>query len=504
MEHIIILDIGTSSMRATLYGADGASIYSSAYEYHSEYLQDARVEQDPATWLRAAVSTLGKVGSYLREKNLSAEAVAVTSQRSSLIPVAADGEALCSAIMWQDKRTIGECEILQKEYGLSALYHKTGLRINPYFVLPKIMWLRRNLPDLYRKAARFVGVQDYVAHHLTGEFVTDWTQASRTMLMNIRDFQWDPDLLSIAEIGADRLPGLVAPGSAIGGITKQFARDTGISEGTPVILCGGDQQNAMVGLGVVRPGLAEANTGTGSFVLSYAERPVFDEDCRVLCQASAIAGKWVAEAGIFNTGAIYRWFKEQFCADFQSSEAPYPLMDREAAGSPEGSNGVMLLPHFQGSAAPYWNPMAKGMFFNLSLGTSRADMMRSILEGISLEIFDNLTLIQALSGNIQDVSVAGGMTKSDLFCTIQANVYNKRIVRFCNAEATSLGAAIVAGTQLGAFRDVEEGFRVMTGGKSICFMPDAARVAVYAHLLERKRKLYEALNESGVYREFMA
>lgn len=504
MKYIITLDIGTSSMRAILYGENGTVVCSSGYEYHSEYPKASYVEQNPVTWQKAAWKTLGEVGACMKQNNLTAEAVAITSQRSSLIPMDQDGNPLCNAMMWQDKRTIGECAALQQEYGLSSLYHKTGLRINPYFVLPKIMWLRKNEQEIYQKAAKFIGVQDYVAYQLTGTYATDWTQASRTMLMNIREFEWDPELLAIAQVKRERLPELVSPGSVIGGITEQAARLTGIPQGTPVILCGGDQQNAAVGLGVIRPGLAEANTGTGSFVLSFADKPVFDQDSRVLCQASAIEGKWVVEAGIFNTGAIYRWFKEQFCEDLKSAQSPYTLMDQEAGKCPEGADGVLLLPHFEGSAAPYWNPMAKGMFFNLSLGTSRGDMMRSILEGISLEISDNLSLIQTLSGEIQDVSVAGGMTKSNLFCSIQANVCNKRIVRHGNAEATSLGAAIIAAAHLGIFKDVEDGFHTMAGGQSVYFEPDAEKVAVYARLIKHKRILYEALNRCAVYQEFMA
>ena len=262
MQYIISLDIGTSSMRAVLYGTDGSCAASFRYEYHPQFPKENHVEQDPFSWLRAARSILSAVGNCIRERHLSVDAVAVTSQRSSLIPVDHAGDPLSPAIMWQDKRTLGECETLKREYGLFPLYRKTGLRINPYFVLPKLMWLRSNLPEIYRGASKFIGVQDFVVYYLTGKFVTDWTQAGRTMLMNIETFRWDPALLRIAAADLDHLPQLTAPGSIAGGITRRASEETGISEGTPVVLCGGDQQNAAVGIGVVMPGLAEANTGT--------------------------------------------------------------------------------------------------------------------------------------------------------------------------------------------------------------------------------------------------
>lgn len=228
-----------------------------------------------------------------------------------------------------------------------------------------------------------LGVQDYVIYLLTKEFVTDWSQACRTMLMNISDFAWDEDMLRHTGISVDLLPKLVAPGSIAGSLTKEIAALIGIPAGMPVILAGGDQQCTCVALNVLKSGDAEANTGTGSFAIAHSEKPQFDNECRTLCSASAIPGKWIVEAGIFNSGAIHRWFREQFYPD---GENVYDLMNEEAAQSPVGSNGLMMLSHFEGSAAPYWNPLAKGIFFNVSLASKRSDFTRAILEGITLEI----------------------------------------------------------------------------------------------------------------------
>ena len=503
MKYIIAIDVGTSSMRALLYRSDGAIEVSYAYEYHTVFPKPGQVEQNPATWSRSVRHVLPKIGEYLREHGLKAEGIAVTSQRSSLIPVDEDGVPMYNAIMWQDKRTLEQCEVLHKEYGLKELYRKTGLRINPYFVLPKIMWVRKNMPGIYQTAHKFIGVQDYVVYLLTNEFVTDWSQACRTMLMNIETFQWDEELMAIAGITADRLPKLVAPGSVAGGLCSEMAALTGLPEGLPVVVSGGDQQNAAVGLGVVRPGMAEANTGTGSFVIAYADKPIFDEECRVLCQASAIAGKWVIEAGIFNTGAIYRWFKEQFCMDIIGRDSPYERMNAEAEAAGAGAHGVMMLPHFEGSAAPYWNPEAKGMFFNLSLGTKRADCFRAILEGISMEIADNLRLIRKAVGDLTEVSAAGGMTVSDLFCRIQASCYELPVTRRENAEASSLGAVVVAAAALGLYESTEAACEGMLPPASDTFVPDEKDVPVYRKLSAAKQVLYRALNESDTYPTFM-
>jgi xylulokinase/glycerol kinase len=405
--------------------------------------------------------------------------------------------------MWQDKRTIEQCDSLKSECGMENLYRLTGLRINPYFVLPKIKWFEQNEKELFGKTRKILGVQDWVVYCLTGEYVTDYTQAGRTMLMNIEKFQWEEELLRVAGISADLLPRLVPPGTAIGALTTDFAALTGLPAGLPVVICGGDQQNAAVALGVTSPGIAEANTGTGSFVLAYAEKARFDASCRVLVQASAIAGKWVIEAGIFNTGSTYRWFKEQFCRDIIDAPKPYAKMDEEAEAAGPGSHGVLMIPHFEGSAAPYWNPMAKGLFFNLSLSSTRGDMCRAILEGIAMEINGCLELMQPLSGPIETVNAAGGMVKSDLFCRVQAGFYGKPVIRYQNSEASSLGASMVASPALGLHNSLEESIKAMTPAVDQVFQPNSEDRAEAEKLIAAKKKLYAALADGRVYEQFM-
>jgi xylulokinase/glycerol kinase len=503
MKYIIALDLGTSSMRSVLYNDKGESAASFGHEYHSVFPRPSWVEQDPDSWKRAAVDVLFRTAAFMKDRGYAAEGIAVTGQRSSLIPMDKEGNPLRYAIMWQDKRTIEQCRNLAGEHGMESLYRLTGLRINPYFVLPKIRWFRRNETELCDKMRKVLGVQDYVVYCLTGEYVTDYTQAGRTMLMNIEEFRWEEELLRIAGIREDQLPRLVPPGAVAGKLAADFASITGLPSGLPVVISGGDQQNAAVALGVTEPGIVEANTGTGSFVLGYSEKAQFDASCRVLVQASAIAGKWVLEAGIFNTGAIYRWFKEQYCPDLVDLPKPYVKMDEEAAAAGPGSHGVMMIPHFEGSAAPYWNPMAKGLFFNLSLGTTRGDMNRAILEGIAMEISACLELMQELSGPIRIVNVAGGMVKSDLFCRIQAGFYDKPVVRYQNSEASSLGASMVASPALGLYGSLEESVKAMAPQVERVFEPHPKDRAVARKLIAAKKKLYDALAGGQVYEQFM-
>lgn len=498
---VIAIDIGTSSMKSLLYKDDGKLEKTFQQEYYSTYPQEGYVEQDPESWKEALIYVLGEMGKYLKEAKTKAEALVVTSQRSSLIPMDKDGNPLRYAIMWQDKRSLPQCNDLIEKYTMEALYKKTGLRTNPYFVLPKILWLKENEPEIFDKTEKFIGVQDYVVHLMTGKYVTDHSQACRTLLMDIEKFKWDQNLLDIAGISEESLPDLVSPGSVAGNLVGEMKDLLGCESDLPVIISGGDQQNAAVALGVIKEGRAEANTGTGSFIISATDKPFFDDDCRVLCQASAIPGKWIVEAGIFNTGAIYRWFRNQFYSDVKTEES-YGLMEKEAKESSIGANGITMIPHFHGSAAPYWNPRAKGLFFNLSLYNKRGDFTRALLEGISSELATNIKLIEKLINELDVISVAGGMTRSDLFCDIQANFFDKRVLKFTNAEASSLGASMIAFVSLGKYKDIEEAYQAMSDKDYQQYEPNQDYHDIYTNLYDRKMVLYDAINFGEVYDAF--
>jgi xylulokinase/glycerol kinase len=503
MNFIITLDIGTSGTRASVYDENGKSHFTTIVEYHTDFIYPNKVEQNPLDWKNATKSTLKRVGEYIRKEEIRPLAISITSQRASLIPVNKNGIPLHNAIMWQDKRTISECEEMKKKITMEELYNRTGLRLSPYAVVPRILWLKNRQPEIFQSAYKLIGVQDYVTHFLTGEFKTDWSQAARTMLMDIREFKWADELLELAGVTVEKLADLIPPGSVAGHLIKEVADDVGIEPGLPVILAGGDQQTAALALNVIKPGFAEANTGTGSFIIVATQEPRFDEKCRVLCSASAMPGKWINEASIYNSGSIQRWFKEEFCKDISHKENAYPLMGEEAKKAPTGSNGVMMLPHFEGSAAPYWEAKAKGTFFNLSLGTKRSHLIRAIFEGVTMEISDNISLLEQIGGKINEVSIAGGMSISDLFAQMQADSLNIKTVRFKNSEASSLGAAMSAMVTLGIYPDYEKASEKMLGGASEYFYPDQRETDKFKIMRNRKKKLFKALQAQGIYDEFM-
>lgn len=518
---LLAVDVGTTGARAMLFDVQGRPIGMAYQEYKSRFLAPSVIDHDPETWISAVDTVIPAVLQDTGVQGADVAGVAVTGQRATVMPVDKAGRPLAPAILWQDKRTLEECRIIEEAVGSEEIYARTGLRIDPYFSLPKLLWFKRHRPEAYRECFRFLTVHDLIVHHLTGEFVTDWTQASRTMLFRVNTFEWDGELAERVEFDIRRMPEALPPGSVAGGVSKAAAERLGLVAGTPVVVAGGDQQCAALGLAVTRPGLAKVTTGTGSFVVAPVAQPHRDPRARVLCSASAVANAWILEAGIFTSGSVYRWVRDQLsaaertAADGMGLDA-YDLLNLEAARSRPGADGMVVIPHFAGSAAPYWNPLARGVIFNVALGHSRGDLVRAVLEGIALEVNKNLSAIAALmagagggagqdgagarAGVFREIRVSGGAVRSDLFNQIQADVYGIPVVPGKLEQATALGAAILVSAAVGVYPDVHAAAEAMsTVDPSRTRQPDPKRHELYRELGALHDAVYRALSRAGIY-----
>jgi glycerol kinase len=501
---IACIDVGTTSCRTIIYSTQGRLICEAYEEYTSIFLSPTWIDHDPATWLKGMRNTLKQAIKMFPGERSDIVAICVISQRSTFIPVDSSGKPIDNAILWQDKRAIAQADFVRKELGSEYVYQKTGLRIDAYFSLPKLLWLKENKPQVFKDAYKILTVHDFIINALTGEFITDWTQASRTMLFNISDLKWDEDLCKKFGIPMELLAKAVPPGTIVGGLRKSLRDEYGLRD-IPVISVGGDQQAAAVGLGVVMPGLLCANTGTGSFILAHAEQPAFDKKQRVICTASAVAGKWLIEAGIYTSGAVYRWFRDNF-AMVESNAAkdlridPYEILNCEVKNTSPGAEGIMLLPHFAGSAAPYWDPLAVGLIFGCTLGHKRANVIRGLLEGVCFEIYKNIRIIESLTNKITEIRVSGGATRSTTFNQIQANVYGKTVLRSISEQSTSLGAMLVAATGIGLYPDIKT---AVAAGVSFDDhnrkTPDDKVHQLYEKMLTLHDELYDVLSTHKIY-----
>jgi glycerol kinase len=492
-DYIACIDAGTTGCRTILFAGDGR-IVAKAYEgYESIFLSPTWIEHDPETWRGAARNTLKQATSEAGVCRLAA--VCVISQRATFIPVDRAGRPIDRAILWQDKRAVKQADLIRAEVGDECIYQKTGLRIDPYFSLPKLLWIKENKPEILNAAYKLLSVHDFIVHDLTGRFLTEWTQASRTMLLNIRRFEWDADLCDCFGIPVELLPETVPPGSVAGSLRPAIVQELGLSGDVPVVAVGGDQQAAAVGMGLVQPGTVGANTGTGSFVLACTDKPVLDELRRVICTAAAIPGNWLIEGSIITSGCVYDWFRDRLapaeCADVED-------LDREIERAGPGAGGLLLLPHFAGAAAPYWNPQATGVLFGMTLAHRRAHVLRAVFEGIALEIERNLRVMDELGGSSSEVRISGGLTRSCTFDHIQADVYARTILRVVCEEASALGAMAGACAAIGRYASIRAAAEALVHVGSRNY-PDPATRPVYERLIALHDAVYEALASHGLY-----
>ncbi|MFC1820074.1 FGGY-family carbohydrate kinase [Thermodesulfobacteriota bacterium] len=505
MEFILSLDVGTSSIRGTVYSLEGKQIYSTAYSYTPRFFKDGRVRQSPESWRKGVIEVLSGCGAYIVDTQHRILAISVTSQRASVIPMDTEGHPLYDAIMWQDITTYRECSTIAETMCESEVYSITGLRINPYFSAPKILWIKEHEPEIFTAASKFVGVQDYVVHILTGKFVTDYSQACRTLFLDISTQEWNSSMLEVCLIDASKLPELVPPGTIIGPLLSEISDATGLPGEVPIVLAGGDQQVAAIGMGVISEGTVEANTGTGSFIIAPIDTPLLHPEARTLCSVAAIPRQWVIEAGVLTTGILYSWFAKEFIATGGGENGKvvdYTEINKLVQQSPPGAHGIIALPHFKGSTAPFWNPYAKGCFFNLTLANTRSDMARALLESIVLEMGDNLKLIrEILPHPVNEIVVAGGLTNFKLFNQLQSDVFDAELRLPSTSEASSLGALISGLVSLGIYADYQSAYNATQHTKCSRLYPTPHRAALYKETARLRKKLYRVLEENGIYQE---
>lgn len=490
---ILVFDVGTTNFKTFLFDGEGEALFSLATSASPSYGSEGMVYRDAASWRDALVDGAKQASAFAAEQSLSIAGVSITASRSTVIPIDSNGDAIAPAMMWQETASRAIVNELNSGDVVYMIYNKTGSRPNTVFSAPKMTWLARHKPDVYAKAHKLVGIQDYLIRFMTGDLVTDHTFGSRTLLMNIRTLEWDDEMLSVFGVAKDKLCRLIEPGSVAGRLGRQAAGLMNLAEGLPVVTAGGDQQNAMLGAGAVQPGEAMINLGTGSFLVAEVSKPIDDPEMRVMSNASAVPGKWILDAGMLATGSVHRWFVENFYKDIADPDRRYAVAEAEAAETPPGAERLFLLPHFSGCGAPFWNNRARGVFYGFTLGHDRRHMSRAVLEGIAGEIAPNLEVADSLIGGIHTCYLAGGLSKSGFFNQLLANVCQRRFTLARTRETTARGAWAQAMVALELAYDHADALSRGTKAAREDILPEKKLATLYNAFIGDRIRLYQGL-----------
>lgn len=496
-QYLLAHDLGTSGNKATLFTLDGRMAASETEPYETHYFHTNWAEQDPADWWRAVERSSQRLLRGVDPGEIAA--VALSGQMMGCLCVDAAGRPLRPSIIYCDQRAVEQTDRILERIEPAEFYRITGHRASPSYSIEKLAWLKDNEPEVYAQTHKMLNAKDYINYRLTGVMATDPSDASGTNAFDLDTYQWSAEIVEAAGIDGEKLPELKQSTDVLGTVTRQAAVETGLKKGTPVVVGGGDGVCAGVGVGCVKPGIAYNYVGSSSWIALTTEKPVRDEKMRTMSWAHAVPGCLQPSGTMQTAGAAFNWLKNEICKSEAEQaqargESPYEAIDRVIETAPPGSHGLLFLPYLLGERSPRWNPKAKGAFVGLTLAHTRADVLRSVLEGITY----NLEIILAIFRKeieIESMIVIGGGAKGAIWRQMMADVYDLE-VRKPNylEEATSMGAAILAGIGAGVFDGFDAIDRFIT--IEAVHTPDPVARQRYLELMPIFERCYHGLHET--------
>jgi gluconokinase len=484
---VLGVDVGTTGARAVAFDLSGKQLFVESRDYALNAPRPGWAEQDPTQVYEAAMVCLRRTAAWAAGAGWHVRALGWSAILHSIIPVDVQGHALDASIIWADGRSTAQAKAIREEVDARALYRRTGCPLHPMYPLAKIRWFREERPEIFQRAATFVGIKEYVLRRWSGLHVCDRSVASGTGLYGAAEQDWDQEALDLAGIAADRLPPLVETTAPLD-VPVDRLRDAGLPEDCVVVAGGGDGVLQTIGTGCVRPGQMVAMVATSGAVRAVVDQPLTDPLGRTWCYYLA-DGRWVAGTAINNAGIVYAWLRDQFKA--AGSAAEIEDLNRWAAEIAPGSQGLLFLPYLAGERSPNWNANARGVLFGLSLAHDYRHLARATLEGVAYRMRTAFDPLAEVVGEPGEIRVAGGFVKSPLWLQIVSDVLGRRLTLVEAAEASSLGAAQLALRGAGLVRDFDGLVAMVAPDETVS--PDGERHRLYDRLYDRYQRLYDAV-----------
>lgn len=477
MPLLVGLDIGTTSVKAGVFDASGRQLASVGREYRISHPAPDRAELDAMTYWTAAVEAVREAVSVARRDIAEpVVAIGVSSQGETVVPVDAAGTPLAPAMVWLDNRATAEAGDLAARFDAATVYDVTGVpEVNATWTAAKILWLRRHEPAVFRDAARFLLVEDFVLHRLTGRFITEGGVQCTTLLLDIRNGDWWADMLAAVGIEPSRLGELALPGSVVGTLTAEAAEALGVPAGIAVVAAGMDQGAGAVGVGnsgsapavddvigpsmVLGPSIVSESTGGALTLQATVDRHGLDATRRTPVYVHSAPGRYLYCPVCPTGGMALTWFRDNLGQEETSRAAAtganaYDVLTALAADVPPGSDGLTMLPHLMGAFSPEYVPEATGVFAGLTLHHAKGHLVRAVLEGVAFMLRRNLELLADAGAPAAEIRSHGGGARSPLWNQIKADVCDRPVVTLAGEDAAVRGDAMLAGVAVGVYPDL--------------------------------------------------
>lgn len=488
---VLAVDCSTTASKAVVWDMQGRAVSMGRAGFSHSAPQPGWGEQDPIDWWNATVEAIGKACGQIDVSRLSA--LSITHQRETFACLDEAGHALRPAMLWLDSRATHEVA----EFGSDAVHRTTGKPPNTATSWYKLLWLARHEPRILDSTHRVADVHSYLVNRLTGEWATSWGSVDPLGVLDLDSFALDAGLIDRVGLTTDHFPTVHAPGTVLGTLRCEAADRLGLVAGLPVVAGLGDGQAAGLGVGITRPGEAYLNLGTGIVSGTFSEAYQTDRAFRTM--TGGVPGTYLIET--FFGGGTYNvtWFTERFSGigaqPYGLDLSPERILEAAAADLPAGSEGLLALPYLTGVLTPYWDSNARGVLFGLSPRHGKAHVYRAVLEGLALEQRLSTTGAEAAMGiRTERFRLMGGGTQSRLWCQIVADILERPIEIAREAEATCLGAGMLAAVGAGLFADARQAADTMSGGGRV-HEPDPAQAARYDLLYGVYKDIYPALRD---------
>lgn len=498
MKYLLALDIGTTSVKAGLFDERCNLIDSSTGEYLLLTPAPDRAELDPETYWQAAVNAIKAVVSREGIDTASILGLTISSQGETLIVLDENNTPLMNAIVWVDNRATNQAAELNLKLS-SEVYQVTGIpEIVPTWPACKILWLQQESPDIYRKAKKFLLVQDYLVWRFSGNFATDGSISCTTMYYDINRHEWWQKCLEVIGVTPDQLPQVQRAGEAAGTISAKASDITGLSMSTRVILGGMDQAVGAIGAGNVVEGIISETTGAALAIQACVQDPGIDAHKVTPVYVHSVPGKYLLVPVCPTAGMTLKWFKDSFFADLnkkaeRDGTSIYKLMDEMATDVPAGAEGLTMLPHLMGAFSPVPNPAARGSFSGFTLAHGKGHFVRAILEAVAFMLRQNIDSLESAGLQVSDIRTSGGGSHSRLWNQIKADVTNRQILRLETEDSALLGDAILGAVACGLFGSIEDACKNTVTIKD-CIFPGPNAV-VYDDVYRRYCDLDKTLSD---------
>lgn len=492
------IDIGTSGTKTLAIDDSGRILASASAEYPCSHPHPGWSEQDPELWWQATCETIKAVLHRGKIRPDEVTGVGISGQMHGSVFMNEQGKVIRPALLWNDQRTVAECdEITKLAGGREALL---GLVANPAvtgFTAPKIIWLRNHEPQNYQHLRQVLLPKDYIRYRLSGTYASEVSDASGTLLLDVKNRRWSHELMSRLGLDAAILPPCYESHEISARVSALGASQCGLAEGTPIAGGAGDQPASAVGNGIVRGGVVSATMGTSGVVFAHAASPEFGPAGVLQAGCHAVAGAWHTMGVVLSAGGALQWLRNQL-GQLEMSKAgelgidPYELLTEQAAEVAPGCEGLVFLPYLTGERTPHFDAYARSGWIGLTVRHDRRHMIRACMEGVTFAMRESLDLVRASGVAINQVRLSGGGARSEFWRKMQADIYGSPSATINAAEGPAFGVALLAFVGTGVYSNVPEACDA-TIREVEHILPDSGLEESYNKAYGYYRKAYQAL-----------